>query len=107
MGIGQVIEIWPYKRIIYAQRGIRPRKCESLSSLDFWDTNGSLNHGQTTRPIDSNQKKSTCQIVDFAVLADRKLKLRKSEKKDKYIGVARELKKKKNYRTWKLWWYQL
>ena len=36
-------------------------------------------------------KKRTCKIVDFAVLADHRIKLKESEKKDKYLG--RELKK--------------
>ena len=52
-----------------------------------------------------NKKKRTGWIVDFAVLADHKVKLKESEKKDKYLDLARELKK--NYRTWKWRWYQL
>ena len=32
--------------------------------------------------------------MDFAVPADHRIKLKESEKKDKYIDVARELKKK-------------
>ena len=32
--------------------------------------------------------------MDFAVPADRRIKLKKSEKKDKYLDLARELKKK-------------
>ena len=33
------------------------------------------------------------QIVDFAVLADHRIKLKECEKKDKYLNLARELKK--------------
>ena len=40
-----------------------------------------------------NKKKSTCRIVDFAVTADYRIKLKESEKKDKYLDLARELKK--------------
>ena len=40
-----------------------------------------------------NKKKRTCKIVDFAVLADHKIKLKESEKKDKYEDLARELRK--------------
>ena len=40
-----------------------------------------------------NKKKRTCKIVDFAVPADRKIKLKECEKKDKYLDLARELKK--------------
>ena len=43
-----------------------------------------------------NQKKRTCKIVDFAVLADHRIKLKECEKKDKYLDLARELKKLSN-----------
>ena len=33
------------------------------------------------------------EIVDFAVPADHRIKLKKCEKKDKYLDFARELKK--------------
>ena len=39
-----------------------------------------------------NKKKRSCKIVDFAVLADHKIKLKECEKKDKYLDLARELK---------------
>ena len=39
------------------------------------------------------QKKRICKIVDFAVPADHKINLKESEKKDKYLDLARELKK--------------
>ena len=34
----------------------------------------------------------TCRIVDFAVSADHRVKLKESEKEDKYQDLARELK---------------
>ena len=34
-----------------------------------------------------------CKIVDFAVLADLRINLKESEKKDKYLDLAKELKK--------------
>ena len=37
--------------------------------------------------------KRTCKIVDFAVPADNRIKLKECEKKDKYFDLARELKK--------------
>ena len=40
-----------------------------------------------------NKKKRTCNIVDFAVPADHKIKLKECEKKDKYLDLARKLKK--------------
>ena len=59
-----------------------------------------------TRPNNSQQKKKkkkkierTRQIVDFAVSADYKVKLKESEKKDKYLDLARELKKLRNMKV--------
>ena len=43
--------------------------------------------------IINKKKKKICKIVDFAVPADRRLILKESEKKDKYLDLARELKK--------------
>ena len=40
-----------------------------------------------------NKNKRTWKIVDFAVPADHRVKLEESEKKDKYLDLARELKK--------------
>ena len=40
-----------------------------------------------------NKKKRTCKIVDFTVPAAHRIKLKECEKKDKYIDLARELKK--------------
>ena len=54
-------------------------------------TNGSPNLGQKTRP--SHQKKRTWKIVDFAVPAGHWVRLKESEKKDKYFYLAREWKK--------------
>ena len=34
----------------------------------------------------------TCRIVDFAVPADHRVKLKESEKTDMYLNLARELK---------------
>ena len=75
---------------------IRPEQWDVQTSLGFWDTNGSPNLGQTTRPYNYQPpppKKRTCRIVDFAVLADHWVKLKVREKKNKYLDLARELKK--------------
>ena len=37
-----------------------------------------------------------CKIVDFAVPADHRLNLKESENKDKYLDLAREIKKQWN-----------
>ena len=41
----------------------------------------------------NNKKKRICKIVDFAVPADHRIKLKECAKKDKYLDLARELKK--------------
>ena len=52
---------------------------------------------QLTRPNNNLQKKKrNCKIVDFAVPADHRIKLKECEKKDKYLNLARELKKLRN-----------
>ena len=43
--------------------------------------------------------KRTCKIVNFAVLADYRIKMKESEKKNKHLDLAWELKK--NYGTWR------
>ena len=60
--------------------------------MGVWHTDGSLNLGQETRPNNNQQKKRICKIVDFAVPANHWIKLKECEKKDKYLGLARELK---------------
>ena len=40
----------------------------------------------------NKKKKRTCKIIDFAVAADHRIKLKEREKK-KYLDLVRELKK--------------
>ena len=61
--------------------------------MGHWHTDGSPNLGQKTRPNNNQQKRRTCKIVNFVVLADHRIKLKEYEKKDKYLDLARELKK--------------
>ena len=64
--------------------------------MGLWRTRGSPNLGRKTRPYNDQQqkkKKRICKIVDFAVTADHRIKLKEREKKDKYLDLARELKK--------------
>ena len=39
-----------------------------------------------------NKKKRICKIVDFATPADHRINLKESEKKNKYLDLAKELK---------------
>ena len=66
----------------------------------LWDFNIQTDHLIPARRPDliiikkkKKKKKRTCKIVDFAVPADHKIKLKECEKKDKNLDLARELKK--------------
>ena len=54
LGVVWKIEIWPHKQVVYAQPRIRPGEWDAQTFLGFWDTNRSLNLGQTTR-LNDNQ----------------------------------------------------
>ena len=72
-----------------------------------------MGHSISARQLDlvivnkkkKKKEKRTCPIVDFAVPADYRVKLKEGEKRDKYLDLDRELKK--NYGTWKWLWCQL
>ena len=64
----------------------------------LWDFNIQTDHLiPVRRPdliiINKKKKKRICKIVDFVVPADYRINLKESEKKDKYLDLARELKK--------------
>ena len=61
----------------------------------LWDFDIQTDHLISARRPDLIiiNKKWTCKIVDFAVPADYRIKLKECEKKDKYLDFARELKK--------------
>ena len=44
-------------------------------------------------------KKGTCQLVDFAIQTDYRLKIKESEKKNKFLYLARELKNQWNVKV--------
>ena len=75
--------------------------------MGLWHTNESPNLGQKTWPNKNQQeKKRTCQTI-----ADHRIKLKENEKKDKYLDLAKELKKTMeqvgdNYinRDWCFWY---
>ena len=52
------------------------------------------NNNNNNNKNNNNQKRRTCKTVDFAVVADHRIKLKESEKKDKYLDLVWELKKK-------------
>ena len=61
-----------------------------------WDFSIQTDHlipARRSNHITINKKKRLCKIVDFVVLADPRINLKESEKQDKYLDLARELKK--------------
>ena len=69
----------------------------------LWDFDIQTDHLISTRRPDiiiinkkkkkKKKRKKICKIVDFAVSADHRIKLKECEKRDKYLNLARELKK--------------
>ena len=69
---------------------------ENYTHKLLWDFDMQTDHLIPARRPDLiiiNKKKRICKIVDFAVLADHRIKLKECEKRDKYLDLARELKK--------------
>ena len=70
---------------------------ENDSHKLLWDFNIQTDHLIPARRPDliiiNKKKKRICKIVDFAVPADHRINLKESEKKDKYLDLATELKK--------------
>ena len=86
--------------MVYVQPSTCPRKWHTQTPMGLWYTNGSPNLSQKTRPYNNRQKKKKiCKIVDFAVPADHRIKLKECEKRDKYLDLARELKKLRNMKV--------
>ena len=79
--------------MVFAQPSTCPRKWHTQTPMGLWHTDRSPNLGQKTRPNNNQQKKRICKIADFAVPADDRIKLKEREKKNKYLDLARELKK--------------
>ena len=78
--------------MVYAQPSTCPRKWHKL----LWDFDIHTDHLMSARWPDLiiiNKRKRICKIVDFAVPAEHRIKLKECEKKDKYLDLARELKK--------------
>ena len=63
----------------------------------LWDFDIHMGHLTSARRpnliIINKKKKRIYKIVDFGVPANHRIKLKECEKKDKYLDLARELKK--------------
>ena len=68
---------------------------ENYTHKLLWDFDIQTDHLISTRRSDliMIKKKKICKIVDFATPADHRIKLKECEKRDKYLDLARELKK--------------
>ena len=69
---------------------------ENVTHKLLWDFDIQTDHLiSATRPglIIINKKSRTCKIVDIAVQADHRIKMKECKKKDKYLDIDRELKK--------------
>ena len=73
----------------------------------LWDFDIQTDHLILARRPDliiiNKKKKINCKIMDFAVPADHRIKLTESEKKDKYLDLASELKHKSDNYTNRDW----
>ena len=98
------IDKWRRKKKKAAR--VKTKKWHTQTPMELWHKNESTNLGWNTRPHSNQQKNRTCEIVVFAVPEDHRIKLKESEKKIKYHDFARELKKPKNYETWRWQLYQ-
>ena len=69
----------------------------------LWDFDRQTDHLISARRLDlrmiNKKKKKTCKIVDFVVSADHRVKLKESEKNDKYLDLARQLNKMWNMKV--------
>ena len=64
--------------MIDAQPRICPGEWDAQTSPGFWNTNWSPNLGKTTRPCNNQLQK---KIVDFAVSADHRIKLKENKRR--------------------------
>ena len=61
----------------------------------LWDSEIQTDHQVAARKLDIelNNKENTCHLMNFAVPADHRLKMKESKEIDKDLDLARELKK--------------
>ena len=72
-----------------------------MTLINSYGTDIPTDHLLSSRILDLiiiKKEKRICKIVDFAVPADNRIKLKECDKKDKYLDLVRELKKLWNMR---------
>ena len=78
--------------MVYAQPSSCPGEWHGQTPMGLWHTNRSSNLGQKTRPY-SNQQKKKRELAKLSTVLSRLTTEINCEKKDKYLDLARELKK--------------
>ena len=80
-------EIWPYWQILYAQTRICPRKWDKL----LWDFEIQTDQAILARRLGLILiKKRTCDLVDFDITVDNRMKRKENEK---ILGSCQRAKK--------------
>ena len=82
--------------MVSAQAGIRQREWHAKNSQRFWDTNDHLILARRSHLVVINMKING-HLVNFAVPVDHRGEIKVSEKIDKYLDLARELKRTGQY----------
>ena len=75
------------------------RELHAKTSLGFWKQTDHLISVRRPHLLRVNEKKKTSQIVNFTVSADHRVKIKENVKRDKYLELARELKKLLNMKV--------
>ena len=81
--------------MVYAQPSTYPGEWHTQTPMGLWHADRSPNLGQKTRSYCNQQKKKKeiLQNCRLCCTTDQRSKLKESEKKDKLLGLAREVKK--------------
>ena len=77
--------------MVYAQPRICTGEWNAQIPWDFEIQTDFLISARRPDQIIMNERERTCRTVDFSLPADHWVKLKENEKKDKYLGLAREL----------------
>ena len=76
--------------------GMKKRKKKTTVNNN---NNNNSNNNNNNNNNNQQKKKRICRIAEFAVPADHRIKLKECEKEDKYLDLARELKKPWNMKV--------
>ena len=80
--------------MVFAKTSICPTKWHTQTPMGLWHTRGSPNLGQKTRHYNNQQKNKICKIVNFAVPADHRIKLKKVKRRISTSTLRGNWKKK-------------